>query len=47
MGHMMKQTPLGRTGNPEEVAQTIAFLLSDKSSYVTGTLVQISGGFAM
>ncbi len=36
--------PLGRLGTPEEVAPTIAFLLSPRTSYVTGTAVDVSGG---
>lgn len=36
--------PLGRFGQPEEVAEVIAFLASDKSSYVNGTEIFVSGG---
>lgn len=36
--------PLARTGLPEEVAETILWLLSDQSSYVIGALIPVSGG---
>lgn len=36
---------LGRSGRPEEVAELAAFLLSDSSAYVTGSLYSIDGGF--
>jgi NAD(P)-dependent dehydrogenase (short-subunit alcohol dehydrogenase family) len=38
------QTPLGRPGSAEEVAASIAWLLSDAASYVTGALLDVSGG---
>ncbi len=38
------RVPMQRTGRPEEVANTIAWLLSDESSYVTGTYMEIDGG---
>jgi len=38
------QIPLKRGGQPEEVAQAIAWLLSDDASYVTGSFIDIAGG---
>ncbi|MCC2096491.1 MAG: SDR family oxidoreductase [Hyphomicrobiales bacterium] len=38
------RTPLGRLGKPEEVAATVDFLLSDRSSYINGQLIQPNGG---
>ncbi|KAF2787169.1 oxidoreductase [Melanomma pulvis-pyrius CBS 109.77] len=40
----IKGSPLGRAGQPEEVAKLIAFLLSDDSSYITGAVHIIDGG---
>jgi 3-oxoacyl-[acyl-carrier protein] reductase len=40
----LNQTPLGRFGNPEEVANTILFLTSEKAAYITGAKINISGG---
>jgi 3-oxoacyl-[acyl-carrier protein] reductase len=36
--------PLGRFGKPEEVAEVVAFLASEKSSYVTGEVISVNGG---
>lgn len=38
--------PMGRMGNPDEVAKTVSFLASDESSYVTGIDVSVDGGMA-
>lgn len=37
------QLPTGRAGTPEEVAEAILFLLSDAASYISGTIVRVSG----
>lgn len=41
---MIKDIPLGRLGTPAEVADTIFYLCSDRSSYVTGSEIHINGG---
>ncbi len=40
-----KAQPLERLGTPEEVAETVVFLLSDKPGFMTGSLVSIDGGY--
>jgi len=48
MREMIKRlTSLGRMGKPEEVANLIAFLASDESSFMTGSIVNIDGGLAI
>ena len=42
--HMRTTTPLGRVGEPDEIANIIAFLLSEESSFMTGSTVIASGG---
>src|SRR5215208_4803057 len=41
------QIPIGRFGEPEEVARVIAFLASADASYITGALIEVTGGFGL
>jgi NAD(P)-dependent dehydrogenase (short-subunit alcohol dehydrogenase family) len=42
----MESTPAGRIAQPREIADTVAFLASDRSSYTSGVIVTVDGGFA-
>ena len=37
-------TPMGRKGLPQEIADAVAFLVSDRSGYITGTIQAVDGG---
>lgn len=41
------QIPLGRFGEPEDVAQAVAFLVSEEAGYITGQVLNVDGGLAM
>ena len=41
------KTPMGRIGEPEEVAEAVMFLLSDAASYLTGAEIAVDGGFVL
>ena len=41
---LVKLVPMRRFGTPEEVADAVAFLASDKASYITGNVISINGG---
>jgi NAD(P)-dependent dehydrogenase (short-subunit alcohol dehydrogenase family) len=41
---LSKVVPLGRPGTPEEIAEAVMFLLSDRSSFTTGAVLRVAGG---
>ena len=43
---LAEQTPLGRLGTPEDIAEAVAFLASDKASFITGQILTVDGAFA-
>jgi len=44
---LLERVPMGRLGSPEEVADTVLFLVSPEASYVTGTTMHVNGGMYM
>ena len=42
---LAEETPLCRLGTPEDVAETLLFLASDKSAFITGQVIGVNGGF--
>jgi len=45
MKQMVAQIPMGRIGNPSELAAAVTFLASEGASYITGAVLQVDGGF--
>lgn len=43
----LAQIPLKRVGTPKDIAETVAFLASDKAAYITGQVISVDGGMAM
>lgn len=44
---VLSQIPLKRAGTPKDIAETVAFLASDKASYITGQVISVDGGMAI
>jgi NAD(P)-dependent dehydrogenase (short-subunit alcohol dehydrogenase family) len=44
---VINMTPVGRLGEPAEVAAAVAFLASPSASYITGHVLDVNGGMAM
>lgn len=42
---LVEQTPLGRLGTPQDIANAVAFLASDKASFITGQVLTVDGAF--
>ena len=45
--YLIKEIPMGRFGEPEEVADLVSFLCSEQASYITGQTIHINGGLYM
>ena len=45
--NILNQIPLKRMGTPQEIANLVEFLVSDKNSYITGQVINIDGGMVM
>ncbi len=44
MQHMIEHTPVGRVGQPEDIARAYLFLADERSSFITGTVLSVDGG---
>lgn len=44
---LIEKIPMGRIGNPEDVANAVLFLVSEKAAYITGQVISVDGGMAM
>ena len=44
---MLQEIPVGRMGTPEDVANAVAFLVSDQAAYITGQVLSVDGGLVM
>lgn len=45
--NLLRQVPLGRFGDPKDIAYAVAFLASPQASYITGTVLHVNGGMYM
>jgi 3-oxoacyl-[acyl-carrier protein] reductase len=44
LNSMIQQTPLGRIGQPKDIAEAVAYLASDDAGWLTGSLIEAAGG---
>jgi 2-hydroxycyclohexanecarboxyl-CoA dehydrogenase len=47
MASLKQAIPLGRTGEPDDLASAVAFLASDDAGFITGQTLSVSGGLSM
>ena len=47
MSELKEETPIGRIGNPEDIAETALFLASPQASFITGEVISVNGGFVI
>ena len=45
--YVVEDTPMGRLGTPEDIANLVEFLISDKNSFMTGQILSPNGGFVI
>ncbi len=44
---LAEQTAIGRNGTPQDIANAVAFLASDKASFITGQILGVNGGMVI
>ena len=47
LAELCEETPLGRLGSPDDVAETVAFLASAEAGFITGQIIGVNGGFVI